>query len=120
LRKELPAIEPWLAGYRDNLTLEMMRFRHFTEDALARGDLGCVRECFRLLKTAFDNGNPHLRNSVVVSYLEHLDFKGAEAAAAQRLLPADLAAARSRVRAALERLNERPAKRTRVRTGRQN
>ena len=97
----------------------MMRFRHFTEDAIARGDLGCVRECFRLLKTAFDNCNHHLRNSVVVSYLEHLEFKGAEAGAAESLLPADLAAARSRVRGALESLNERPAKRRRVRTRRQ-
>ena len=49
LREKLPAVDPSLAGYRDNLTFEMMCFRHFTEHAIARGDCVTVRRCFELL-----------------------------------------------------------------------
>jgi len=110
LREELPAVQPWLAGYRDNLTLEMMRFRHFTQDAIARGDLSSVRRAFRFLNTAFATGNRHVRNSIVVSYLEHLDFPGPDGPAAEQLLPATLAAERTRMIAFLTRLKERPRK----------
>ena len=54
----------------------MMRFRHFTEDAIKRGDLARVRECFRFLSRAYATGNRRVRNSIVVSYLEHLEFTG--------------------------------------------
>jgi len=110
LREELPAIQPWLAGYRDNLTLEMMRFRHFTQDAIARVDLSSVRRAFRFLNTAFATGNRHVRNSIVVSYLEHLDFPGPDGPAAEQLLPATLAVERTRMIALLTRLKERPRK----------
>ena len=76
LRASFPGVEPWLAGYRDTLTLEMMRFRHFTEDAIARGDLVTVRKAFEFLHRAFETGNHHVRNRVVVSFLEHLAFSG--------------------------------------------
>lgn|SRR5690348_9202791 len=62
LRASFPGVEPWLAGYRDTLTLEMMRFRHFTEDAIARGDLVTVRKAFEFLHRAFETGNHHVRN----------------------------------------------------------
>ncbi len=110
LRDEFPAIEPWLRDYRDNLTFEMMRFRNFTEDAIVRGDLTLVRHCFQFLDKAFATGNRHLRNSVVVSYLEHLEFTGANGAAAEQLLPAKLAAERTRMIATLTKLSERPKK----------
>ena len=114
LRDEFPGIEPWLAGYRDNLTFEMMRFRQFTEDAIARGDLTCVRKCFQFLNTAFATGNRHIRNSVVVSYLEHLEFPGSNGAAAERLLPANLAEERAKAIAILARVSERSKKRRRA------
>jgi hypothetical protein len=113
LRQEFPAIEPWLAGYRDNLTFEMMRFRHFTEDAIARGDLATVRKCFAFLRRAFETGNHHVRGSVVASYLEHLDFVGANGAAAEKLLPSELAAVRTEMLAWFRKLDELPKKRRR-------
>ena len=117
LREEFPAIEPWLAGYRDNLTFEMMRFRHFTQDAMAQGDLGTVRRCFAFLRRAFAEGNRHVRNSVVVSYLEHLEFEGANGAAAEKLLAPELAAARAEMLAMFRKLKELPRKKRPRRRG---
>ena len=114
LRARFPTIGPWLAGNRDNLTMEMIRFRHFTEDAIARGDLSRVREAFLFLSKAFTTGNRHLRNSVVVSFLEHLRFTGPKGASAEQLLPAVLAAERTRMLAALAPLARRGSKRRRA------
>jgi hypothetical protein len=111
LREQFPAIEPWLKGYRDNLTFEMMRFRHFTEDAIARGDYDLVRKCFQVLNSAFASGNRHVRNAVVVSFLEHLDFAGSAGAEAERLMPAALADARREVMEKWAELEKRPRKR---------
>lgn len=113
LRASFPGVEPWLAGYRDNLTLEMMRFRHFTEDAIARADLVTVRKAFAFLLRAFETGNRHVRNSVVVSFLEHLVFSGSNGQAAEQLLPKALAAERERMLAMFRQLEERPRKRSR-------
>jgi hypothetical protein len=114
LREQFPAVEPWLKGYRDNLTFEMMRFRHFTEDAIARGDYDLVRRCFQFLNSAFTGGNRHVRNAVVVSFLEHLDFTGPTGAEAEHLMPAALADARREVMAQWTELEKRPAKRRRA------
>jgi hypothetical protein len=116
LRAEFPAIESWLAGYRDSLTFEMMRFRHFTEDAIKRGEMSTVKKCFRFLEKAFATGNRHIRNSVVVSYLEHLEFGGANGPAAEKLLAPELAAERSRMLRIFRELEELP-KRKRGRSG---
>jgi hypothetical protein len=110
LREQFPAIEPWLKGYRDNLTFEMMRFRHFTEDAISRGDYELVRKCFQFLHAAFAVGNRHVRNAVVVSFLEHLDFTGPGGVEAERLMPAALAEARRAVMARWAELEKRPTK----------
>ncbi len=112
LRAEFPGIEPWLAGYRENLTFEMMRFRQFTEDAIERGDVATARKSFAFLHRAFETGNRHVRNSVVVSFLEHLEFSGSNGKAAEQLLPKDLAEERGRMLATLRQLEERPRKRS--------
>ena len=112
LREEIPAVEAWLADYRDNLTFEMMRFRQFTEDAIARGDFATVRKSFQLLHKAFAEGNRHVRNSVVVSFLEHLEFAGSNGQAAEKLLPAELAEQRTTALGVLRRAAERPRKRS--------
>jgi hypothetical protein len=111
LREQFPAIEPWLKGYRDNLTLEMMRFRHFTEDAISRGDYDLVRKCYQFLNSAFMGGNKHVRNSVVVTFLEHLDFTGFGGPEAEQLMPAALANARREIMAQWAELEKRPTKR---------
>jgi hypothetical protein len=111
LREQFPAIEPWLKGYRDNLTFEMMRFRHFTEDAISRADYDLARKCFQFVDCAFADGNKHVRNAVVVSFLEHLDFSGSAGAEVERLMPAALTDARREVMAEWAELERRPAKR---------
>ena len=113
LREEIPGVEPWLADYRDNLTFEMMRFRQFTEDAIARGDFATVAKSFRFLQKTFAQGNRHVRNSVVVSFLEHLEFTGTNGQVAEKLLPAELAEQRTAVLAVLRRAGTRPKKRSR-------
>lgn len=113
LREELPAVEPWLARNRLNLTFEMMRFRHFTEDAIARGDLATVKRCFHLLHRAFVTGNRHLRTSIVASFLEHIKFTGSNGAAAEKLLSSELAAERNQVLAEWKQLEQRAVKRKR-------
>lgn len=102
-----------MAGYRDTLTLEMMRFRHFTEDAITRGDLVTVRKAFEFLHRAFDTGNHHVRNSVVVRFLEHLAFSGSNGQAAEQLLPKAHADERERMLAMLRQIEQRPWKRPR-------
>ena len=108
LRTQLPAVEPWLKGYRDNLTFEMMRFRQFTEDAIGRGDWQTVRRAFRLLHSAYQTGNRHLRNSVIVSYLEHLPLQGSNGEAAKKLLSHQLAEERKRATVLLRSLPQSP------------
>jgi hypothetical protein len=115
LRQELPSVESWLVGYRDNLTFEMMRYRQFTEDAITRGDMATVRRSFQFLAKAFATGNRHVRNSIVVSFLEHLAFVGSNGQAAEKLLPGELSAERTHVLAALRRMSELPRKRPRRR-----
>ena len=102
-----------MAGYRDNLTFEMMQFRHFTEDAIARGDLVTVQKSFQFLQRAFATGNRHVRNSVVVTFLEHLDFSGSNGKAAEQLLPKELATERDRMLEMFRHLAVRPRKRSR-------
>jgi hypothetical protein len=114
LREQFPAVEVWLAGNRNGLTFEMMRFPHFTQDAIAKGDLTLVRQCFQFLNTAFENGNRHLRNSIVVSFLEHLEFAGSNGAAAEKLLPGALATERAEMIAHFTRLGGRPRKHRRA------
>jgi hypothetical protein len=113
LRDEFPAIESWLAGYRDNLTFEMMQFRHFTEDAIKRGEMSTVKKCFQFLRKAYATGNRHVRNSVVVSYLEHLEFAGANGPAAEKLLARELAAERTRMLRVLREREELPKRKPR-------
>ncbi len=115
LRQELPAIESWLADYRDNLTFEMRRYRQFTQDAITRGDMVTVRKSFQFLRRAFATGNRHVRNSIVVSFLEHLEFVGSNGQKAEKLLPAELSVERDQVLAALRRMSELPHKRSRRR-----
>jgi hypothetical protein len=115
LRQELPAIESWLADYRDNLTFEMMRYRQFTQDAITRGDMVTVRKSFQFLRRAFATGNRHVRNSIVVSFLEHLEFVGSNGQTAEKLLPAELSVERDQVLAAVRRMSELPHKRSRRR-----
>jgi hypothetical protein len=104
LRAQLPAVEPWLNGYRDNLTLEMMRFEQFTQDAIGRGDWDTVRRAFQLAHTAFERGNKELRNSLVVTYLEHLELTGVTGEKAKTFLSSDLARERDQVIAYMEKV----------------
>jgi hypothetical protein len=110
MREDFPNIESWLDGYRDNLTFEVLRFRQFTEDAIARGDLPLVRKCFALANVAFETGNRAVRNAIVVTYLEHLEFTGSNGATAEKELPAPLAAERTRMRTILVGLTALPSK----------
>jgi hypothetical protein len=113
MRDEFPGVASWLNGYRDNLTLEILRFRQFTEDAIVRGDLPLVRKCFIFANKAFSTGNRHVRNALIVTYLEHLEFVGLNGASAEKLLPAPLAVERERMRTILAPLAELPRKKKR-------
>ncbi len=107
LREQFPSVKSWLRGYRDNLTLEMMRFKQFTEDAVARSDWDTVRRAFQFAHTAFQQGNRHVRNSIVVTYLEHLPLAGPSGETAKKLLPSELARERDKIISYMESLANR-------------
>jgi len=77
-----------------------------------------VRKSFQFLHMAFATGSRHVRNSVVVSFLEHLEFSGSNGEAAEQLLPKELAAERERMLDIFRQLAERPRKRSRKKGGR--
>jgi hypothetical protein len=86
LKLEIPESVEALRGYRASLSMEMLAFLVMTNEAIARGDFDLVRRCFRFADRILASGNRKVRNSLAVSYLEHLDFSGAHGTIAENLL----------------------------------
>ncbi len=107
LRADQPDIDTWLEGYRDNLTLEMMRVLQYTNAAIKAREFDRIRKIFMFINTAFATGNKQLRNSIVVSFLEHLDFGSPPNMRAESLLPTPLRTARNQVLKAIEGIQRR-------------
>jgi hypothetical protein len=102
LKLEVPEAVEALRGYRDNLSMEMLAFLVMTQEAMERGDLDLVRRCFRLADSVFVHGNRQVRNSLLVSFLEHLDFSGPHGRKAEELLTSALRLEREAVLSYLE------------------
>ena len=115
LRAELPAVEPWLKGYRDNLTIEMDRVLDFTHAAIKARDYNQLGRIFDFMERAYVGGDAKLKNSIAVTYLAKLDFgQRPPDIRAQSLLGRSLAAERHSVLKA-QRDSEHRSGRTRGR-----
>lgn len=108
LRAAIPEVEPFLEDYRDNLTMELLALTLFTQDAIATGKHEILARTFSFVDAAFRAANPKLRNAIVVSYLEDLDFSGSSGQAALTVLSPLLDGERTRALAQLRALGSPP------------
>lgn len=83
LLAEFPELREEIRENEGLLHVQVGAFARRTEEAIASGDLASIDRCFTLAHRAFRDADPPLKNAIYVSYLEHLNFSGANGSAAQ-------------------------------------
>ena len=105
LKGLLPEAIPYLEGNRLNLTAEMMALGELAQAAIDSRDSSLVRRVFMFAETVFARGNAEVRNSLVVTVLEHLSFDTEAGHEALKVFPAALANARAEALDSLRRVH---------------
>ena len=76
LLEAFPAIEPDLLSdsWSELLHPQMGCFAKYAQRQIDEGERAAVQRCFELADRFFRDGTSDVRNAVVVSFLEHLNF----------------------------------------------
>ena len=75
LKFEFPEITEALNSCYGLLHVEIAEFARFTQGLIDTGRDMDVVTCFKLADKYLEHGNAKLRNAIIVSYLEHLNFE---------------------------------------------
>jgi hypothetical protein len=90
LLTEFPELRDEIESDEGLLHMQMGSFSRTTQEAITAGDFETLRRQFSLANSFFREGTPDLQNAFYVSYLEHLDFDGANGQRAKALMPMEL------------------------------
>ena len=86
LASEFPELREEIQEDEGLLHLQMHAFTRITQEAISIGDFEKLRKQFALAHEFFSNAEPNLENAFYVSYLEDLEFDGANGEKAKKML----------------------------------
>lgn len=78
LKGTFPILRTAINAQYGLLHLEMHVFLDFTQRSISLGNDKDVRLCFMIAEKYYSNGNNRMKNAIVVSFIEHLDFGNAK------------------------------------------
>ena len=74
LKQIFPMLKPELNKEMGLLHFEMTVFRNFAQQMINDGETDTVEQCFSIALKYYLNGNAKLKDAVIISFIEDLEF----------------------------------------------